>query len=241
MLSKIMSGLFSKVKQYKAERDWNNSTLGQALFLHTEQYFKYPSLASFSDESKKWMVADFYQQVQNILQSDNQRQALRECLAKYVANYASYEVLSLNEKEKKDGQFANCPYISGELYKHLDKVIEHNSELGEIKWKQKNISDDDLIGYLNTRSMVMLYYMNGLNIFRLVLKDNDDIKDWFKPFVAAMMVWEEDTVRGKIGLPKLSSNDLNGLMYPTFFNYGGEWFYNLLYEWEKAYPELVAE
>jgi len=142
-------------KEKKAIREWQESSLGQTLALHTDEYFiKNPRLSSFSEENKNNIITDFYQQIFNFSQTENRFLAMRESLASYVIGYAGYQVLCLTEEEKTEAFYSDCPFISGELHRHIDNYVEHNDELGELKWKHSDISNDELTSFCNTRSVL---------------------------------------------------------------------------------------
>ena len=230
----MIKQFLKKRKEKSVTREWQQSVLGQTLAIHTDEYFnKNLRLSSFSEEGKHKIIADFYQQILNFSQSANPFLAMRESLASYVMGYVGYQVLCLTEEEKAEEFYADCPYISGVLYKHVDKVMEHNDELGELKWKYSDITNDDLVSFCNTRCVLHLYYLNGINYVRTEFDDIDPEKDWLRPFIKSMLIWEEDRVRGKIGLPSLLPDSLDALKHSTFMNMVTNGYRNPFYEWEK--------
>lgn len=238
----MLKEFFQKRKDNKAIRAWEQSALGQILLNHSKEYFnKYPRLASFSEEGKNKIIMEFYNQIFMILQAENPFLAMRESLASYSIEYARYQILCLTAEEKSETFYSECPYISGELYKNIDRIVEFNDELGELKWKQSDISNDELIEFCNTRSLLFLYYLNGINYVRSELQDMDKEKDWLRPFIKSMLIWEEDQVREKIGLPRLLPNSLDALKHSSFMNLVIDGYNNPFYEWEKhwAKDEIV--
>lgn len=234
----MIKEFFQKRKEKKAASEWLHSDLGQTLAIHTDKYFSANTrLSSFSEEGKKNVVTDFYQQIFNFFKSENPFLAMRESLASYVIGYASYQVLCLTEEEKDDMYYSDSPYISGELYKHIDKVVEANDELGELKWKHPDITKDELVSFCNTRCALYLYYVNGVNYVRGEFDDIDKEKDWLQPFLKSMLIWEEDQVRDKIGLLCLLPDSLDSLKHSTFINMVTNGYRNPFYEWEKSWVE----
>jgi len=232
---------FQRRKEKKAIREWQNSFLGRGLAKHSNEYFcKYPRLANLSEETKKTIIGDFIRQIINFSQAENPFLAMREALASCVIGYAEYQVLCLTEAEKDEGPFSDCPYISGELHKHIDKAVKHIDELGKLKWKHTDISIEDLVSYCNTKSLLHLYYVNGFNYVRVEFDDIDKEKDWLTPFIKSMLIWEEDQIRNKIGLPRLLPDNLDGLKHSTFMNMVVNGHKNPYYEWEKNWSEENA-
>jgi hypothetical protein len=229
---------FENRRIIKAAKEWNKSPIGQALAQHTHKYFYDEAILShFDEENKNRIVDDFYQKVFTLSQADNAFLEMRELVASYVCGYATYQVLCLKESEKKEAFYSDCPYISGELYKYIGIYTEHNDELGELKWKFDEISDDDLISFCNSRCALHLYYVNGMNLVRGEFDDVDNEKDWLRPFIKSMLIWEEDQVRKKLNLSSLLTDPLDGLKHSTFMNLVTNGHKNPYYEWEKSWSE----
>lgn len=229
----MIKGFLEQRKINKAIRQWQNSELGKALILHTDEYFKYPRLAEFSEENKTKIKQDFLEKIFSFSDAENPFLAMREALAAYVIGYTQYQVLCLKEEEKEAASYSDCPYISGELYKHIDKVTEHFDALGELKWKHPDIPSEDLIDFCNTKCVIHLYYVNGLNYVRMDFDDLDKEKDWLQPFIKSSLIHEENYFRDKIGLPSLLPDSMDGVKHGTFMNVVIQGHKNPYYEWEK--------
>lgn len=234
----MFQNFLKKRKQKKALDEWNNSFVGKALAIHTEKYFKYPRLESFSEENKNYLINDLYQRVFDIYKAETPFLALREEIANNVICYARLQVLCLTEEEKQDA-YSECPYISGDLHHHIKKAIPHNDELDKLNWKHENLTESQLVSFCNSRCVVYLYYINGFNYLREDFKDLDEEKDWLNAFTKSMLIWEEDSIRDKIGLPSLLSHGLDGLKHSTFMNLVVNGHENPWYEWEKSWKEDV--
>ena len=81
------------------------------------------------------------------------------------------------------------------------------------------------------------HYLNGVNYVRGEFNDIDKEKDWLRPFIKSMLIWEEDIVREKIGLPSLLPDSLDSLKHSTFMNLVTNGHKNPFYEWEKSWAE----
>ena len=237
----MLRDFFQRRRENKLIREWQNSSLGKALAHHTNEYFhNNPRLARLSDDSKNKHIGDFIQQIIILSKAENPFLAMREALASCVIGYAKYQVLCLTEEEKDEDIYSDCPYISGELYKHIDKAVKHIDELGELKWKYPSISNEELVSFCNTKCVLHLYYVNGFNYVRGEFDDFDKEKDWLRPFIKSMLIWEEDQIRNKIGLPSLLPGSLYGLKHSTFMNIVINGHKNPYYEWEKNWSEENA-
>ncbi|WP_415894564.1 hypothetical protein ACMXYQ_08960 [Neptuniibacter sp. PT34_22] len=234
----MLKGFLENRRAKKAVKEWNKSPLGQALARHTREYFYEGKILShYEEENKNRIIDDFYQQIFSIAQAENPFLQMRELVASYVIGYAAYQVLCLKESEKEEAFYSDCPYISGELHKHIQSVTEHNDELGELKWKYPEVTNDELVSFCNSRCALHLYYLNGMNLVRSEYKDLDTEKDWLQPFTKSMLIWEEDQIRNKIGLPSLLPDSMDGLKHSTFMNMVTNGHKNPYYEWEKSWAE----
>jgi hypothetical protein len=234
--------LFKGFRERKAAKDWSNSPVGQALAAHTRECFftGETRLSSFKEDAKKEIINDFYTKIFALPNATNPFLAVRELIANYVLAFASIQVLTLKPEEKTDAFYAGCPYISGELYKHIQAAADHHAELKQLKWTHDSLSDEELMSFCNTRGAVLLYYVNGLNIVRRADKDFDANKDWFRPFIKSMLIWQEDTYRRNLGLPPLLPDPTAALEYSAFLNAVTNGAPNPYYDWATTFPEAAS-
>lgn len=216
---------------------WKRSPLGQALSMHTRDYFySQTALSSLSQQGKDKLISDFYSKVFGLAQSSNSALELRTLLAEYVLLFAQLQVLCLTEEEKAQAFYKDNPYISGELWRQIEALCEDVDELACFRWETPDVTKEDLISFANARCALYLYYANGLNMVRLEIGDKAD-KDWFRPFVEAMLVWHESSIREKHGLPQLVPGVVGGLTYSAFMNYVVDGLPNPFFEWVKNFPD----
>ena len=232
-------GLLDYAKAQIGVWNFKRSPLGQALRAHTQQFFySNDTLSWMSPENKLKHPQQLMTDLVNAQQAASPALALREKLAEYVIIFCQHTALCLKEGEKAGQSYAANPYISGKLHEHIVEAAKHNEELAEFIWKEgRNVSADELISVANTRSALCLYYANGLNMARIAIGDTDPDKDWYKPFVEAMLVWEEGTYRQKLGLPQLVSGLVGTLPYSTYLNYVVDGELNPFYTWVKNWPD----
>jgi len=232
---------FKRYKEKKALREWERSPLGQALARHVNEYFtEYPRFAEMDEADKQETIRDFYKLIAEVLQAENPGVKLRESLANYVISFAELQVLCLTEDEKTGAFYADCPYISGQLHHDIEKAIPHVEFLREAQWRNADLTGKSLVGLCNARSARWLFIINGLNLVRIEFKDFDDQKDWFRPFLQAMMIWEEDLLRGKMQFPRLLPDLIEGLQYSAFMNLVVNGWPNPYYEWEKRFAKKLG-
>lgn len=230
---------FDKRKAKKAESAWNNSQLGKALAAHTIKYFGSGVLSGMSEEVQQKIISDLYHKIRTILASENPLLKLREEISSYVYLLSSLQVIAMDEVEKHQ-YYADCAYVSGELHQHARLCSAHNKELSELLWKYPNITDNEIIGFCNSRRMVYLYFVNGLNCLREELDDFDQTKDWLLAFAKAMLICQEDTYRRHLNLPLLLPNTLDGLIFSSFLSFVQSGESNPYFAWHSKYGDKVS-
>ncbi|NKK62812.1 hypothetical protein GFL88_04555 [Rhizobium leguminosarum bv. viciae] len=224
------------IKRWNDRRKWENSVLGQALAQHTQEFFRDSILSGLPQDRKDRMIGGFYEQVAAVGQSPTGFLDLRMALAEWVWHYSKYQVLCLKESEKASAYHRENPFISGELYHHIRKAAEKNDDLAQILRGDPNVTDGDLISHANKECARALYYANGLNMVRLESGDKTE-RNWYKPFVEALLVYEEDNVRSSIKLPGLLPKGKDGVIYSGFFNLVVTGEQDPLLVWARACPD----
>jgi len=228
---------FQRRKINKVIKKLVGSPLYEKLSNHKKYFFKEPMIAQLSQEKKDITTANMNNEIFNIYNADNPRIFMRGRLAEYVISFAEYRVLCLTEEQKPLQDFSDSPYISAELYKSIDKIVEYYEEIQNLKLENPDISDEELFGFCYLSSLIFYYYIGGINHLREAINDYDDERDWLQPFIKVMLISQENRVREKIGLQSLfpKSDKLAPLEYGLFLDLvinGNE---NPYYEWEKRY------
>ncbi|MEI6847666.1 MAG: hypothetical protein WCK32_06470 [Chlorobiaceae bacterium] len=219
--------------------NWQNTVLGEVIALHSNEYFECGGrLSVFTKESKNNFIENLYSQISTILFSDNQIYALRARLSEHVIGYADCQVLCLKETDKAESCYSDCPYISGHLYKYLNRESHHKKDLNKLFLENNNLSNEELLSFLNTKCTLLSYYINGLNHIRYELKDRIAGKDWLRPFVKSMLIWSEYSYREYIGIETLLP-DIDALAYSTFFNLVCSGSRDPLSEWQSQFEDLA--
>lgn len=229
-------GLFSGIRGYFEQRAFRQTPLAQALEGHTQEYLYGRSVMSgFSDEAKERFTVEMTQQLAAAFQSPDPVAAVREQLVSYAINYAQLQVLCLTEEEKTVSFYSANPYISGELWRHIDEGAEFVDELAEYRWSTE-AEDIDLLDICNVRAAVSQYFLNAFNIARSHLEDVTE-PDWFRPLVEAQLVYEESRIRHDLGLPLTVKDLTEALAYSTMWNMVVNGAANPFYEWCKTWPD----
>jgi hypothetical protein len=229
-------GLVDGIRNFVAMRKFMKTPIAQALRLQTQEYsYGGSMLSALTDQAKQRLINGMTQQLAGALQSPNPIMAIREGLIGFSYQYAQVHVLSLTEDEKSETFYAENPYITGQLHHRIDEAAEHVEELAQHKWEAQ-ASGQDLIDFANGRSIVYLYFMNAFNLARMEIGDKSD-PDWFKPLVEADLVWVENTMREKLGLPLSVKDKFEALAYSSMSNMVENGSSNPFYEWCKTWPE----
>jgi hypothetical protein len=228
---------FGRTKEEKAQDAFSKSPLGRRLQNHNLEFFGEGKIfGKLSEEAKNKNISQFYERVFGVFNAENPFMQMRLELCAQVISYSQFIVLL--KSEPPDG--LQSPYVSGDLYKHIAACAPHNEELAEEIWRQSDTSAEELLEYARVRSIVFLYFMNGMNILRSEFDDvvQPDNKDWYRPFVKSMMIVSEDHYRSKINLPTLLEDKiLRALPYSTFMKIVQNGMRNPLFDWEQAFGE----
>ena len=129
------------------------------------------------------------------------------------------------------------PEISGKLYRRVRDAYLLNDEIRDSLSGETELSDDDLITFINSKCVVASLYLNSLNIVRAVYNDVQKKNDWFRPFVRSMLIWTEDNYRSKLSMLSLLADPLDGLRHSTFFNMVANGVENPFLEWKQHYRQ----
>jgi len=199
---------------------FNRTPLGQALVLHSKEFFySGHTLSWLSQEKKNELITGLYQKLVEAQGSPNAPLALREAIAGFAILYAKLALLCLTEGEKSSHFFSGNPYVSGELCQYIMQAAEHCDEAKAFIDGEENTTPDRVMSFANTRSAVMLYFLNGMNMARIAIGDVEQGTDWYLPFVEAQLVAEEDHVRELLGIERLLPPPLHAVAYSSYINF----------------------
>jgi hypothetical protein len=228
---------------YPADEPWQGSVVREFLDKFTNEALGQSILRSHSEEFQRNLKQEMHGSVSEILRAENSLLKCREKLAAYVVGYADWIVLGLKPEEKPDLQKKpgfKMSYVSGELHHYIRYCAQYNSDLARVIHENKDVTDDDLVGWANARSMAFLYLSMCINVVRVDVNDcKIDVPpghkaDWFEPFKQSMLIWKEDEYRNKIGLPTLLPDGL-AACHSTFLTGVLEGVRDPLSHWETAH------
>lgn len=212
---------------------------------HTNEYLYNRDgrlLSNHTEEFKQYLSDNLECMIQEVNDADSPILELRKQLSSLALSFASYMVLSLTEEEKKVVEdYAEVPWISGQLHYNLPALSEHSDELKKARW-EGNIADDDLHDFCYAQGRKLLFYANGLNYLRMVLDDTAGGKDWFRPLIVANMIWWENYYRTCPNMESIGLDTALGTTYSQFgkFVYSGveSPFYEFVIFWENVTKEI---
>ena len=181
--------------------------------LHTDSSMLTEMSLSFRNEIEN----NFYEKVFKI-REDGSFGKFRDELAASVLQYAYLQVLCLTESEKQELPLEPTAqqYISGTLHNNLALFLPHNQQVSHLLQKKPPHSKKQLLQACNLNSAINLFWMNGLNLYGIMINDNEE--DWFNPFVNSTMIYAEDHYRKKLKQETLL-DQARGLKYSFFTNF----------------------
>lgn len=232
--------MFAALRERRALKKWQKSTIGQVLQMHAHSYFFADDavFSHFDEEAKLQNCAELHSLAMQIVSSDNPVLAVREQLANYVLTFAPLMAIGMSEEGKEDRGYASNPYISGQLRTHISKIADYNDDLGRLRFSEPDISDEELAFYCTSRASLLLFFCNGLNTLSIALEDRTKRDDeWYAAFVEAALVAAEDEIRRAVDLPSLLPNHVTALMYSAFADFVMRGEPDPFYTWTKSFPD----
>jgi hypothetical protein len=205
--------------------------MGRTLRDHVNNYFTNTPLGEFSEQGKEQLARLLLELVSEIVQNENPFAKFRQEIAAFASKYAELEVLLLLPTDTKDPFFAS-PYISCALRPYV-RQSKHNKEIAEHIFEYPEDSDSKLLYFVSSRALIYQFYLNGLQGIRNEFEDCGSKKDWFRPLVKSMLIWQEDVHRSKLGLPRLCPGILVAVQHSTFFEIVYDGHVSPLFEWER--------
>ena len=211
---------------------------------HTNEYLYNGDgrlLSNNTEEFKQYLSDNLECMIQEINDADSPILELRKQLSSLVLSFANYSVLAITEEEKKVMEYAEVPWISGQLHYNLPALIELSEELKKARW-EGNIADDDLHDFCYWQRIKLLFYVNGLNYLRIFFNDTAGGKDWFRPLLVANMIWWENYYRTCSNMDNIGLDEVLGVTYSQLgkFVYSGveSPFYEFVIFWENITKEI---
>ena len=232
--------MLQAVKEWLALRQWKKSVIGAALQSHGyETFFAPDSPFSYMDEDVKLRhCAELHTQIAKALTAQNSIIAVRELLAESVLGFARLMVVGMPELGKEERGYADTPYVSGQLRSHISLIADHIDELGRLRFDEPDISDEELADYCTRRASLLLFYSNGANLVSIAIEDRvARTSEWYRAYMEAALVAEEDRLRDAIGLKSLLPGPVDGLMYSAFTDMVINGQPDPFFAWVKAFPD----
>ena len=205
--------------------------MGRTLRDHVNNFFTNTPLSQFSEQGKEQLASDLLELVSEITRHENPFTKFRQEIAAFASKYAGLEVLLLLPTDTKEPFFAS-PYISCALRPYI-RQCTHNKEIAEYVSEYPDNPDPSLIAFVSGRALICQFYLNGLQDIRSEFEEFELKKEWFRPLVKSMMIWQEDVHRSKLGLPRLCPDLLVAIQHSTFFKIVYDGHDNPFFEWER--------
>lgn len=196
----------------------------------------------FSKEFIDAQAALMMQKVIEIASGDDPLLMNRKFLAECVLEYAQFAVLVLEPPPAEDiTGFRGMPGITGELKQNYMALASKDEGLREALCALPHGDDpDEVWDFVVFRNRQLWAWSAVFQAVRFAYNDHapKGEEDWYRPFVAAMFAWQEDTYRKAIDLPPVLEEAgegvrLRALWYSTFMNRVTNGDGNPLEEWRK--------
>lgn len=153
--------------------------------------------------------------------------ANRKFLAECVIEYVQFAILVLEPSPAEDTTgFRGMPGITGELKQHYMALATKDDGLREALRELPHGNDpEEVWNFIVFRNRQLWAWSAVFQAVRFAYNDHapKGEDDWYRPFVAAMLAWQEDTYRRSLELPSSLEAEgegvkLRALWYSTFMN-----------------------
>lgn len=172
--------------------------------------------------------------------------ANRKFLAECVIEYVQFAILVLEPSPAEDTTgFRGMPGITGELRQHYMALATKDDGLREALRELPHGHDPDAVwDFIVFRNRQLWAWAAVFQAVRFAYNDHapQGEEDWYRPFVAAMLAWQEDIYRRSLELPPSLEAEGEGvrllaLLYSTFMNRVTNGDANPLAGWRKDLSE----
>jgi len=234
------------IANWAAQREQNKrfDTFRRLLHHHINEYLYSEDitlLTSLDQHIKDGIAQNLGQMIDEIYAAENPFLEERKTIASLVFQLAAYQVLAMTEEDKsKMEDFAGVPWLSGQLHHHLPALTKHFEELEKDRVEYE-IPDEALVLFCNKKAAALIFYLNALNLFRVVYEDHGAKKDWYRPFLVAMMIWRESVFRSKANLDDLGLDWAAGIAYSRFYKFVEMGSDNPVYEFDRSWKGFMKD
>ena len=228
--------MFKKITDFFVSKKMLKDPLFLQAKLASDEALKETGLDKFRDKMKL-NIDEISKEITTIISADPELRfkLLREKIGEGVLSYAKFQVLILDSKKKDTTGLVGLPGITGKLNKHIVKIADLDEALEEEihGWEDPSKKNDHkfMHSYLFNKYLIWYWRHAIFNALRIKTKDynqNND-KDWGKPFLYSMCAHQEYEFREKLKL-KQELNPTQILQNSLFLN--------LVLRGEK-YPDLA--
>jgi hypothetical protein len=199
----------------------------------------------YSDDGKAQIVTRIIDEMQQLLAGPNPAQAIRMRTCEFMLITAETQVLVIDPPPAPDVTgLRNFEGITGELQARIPELTKANEGLEKFFYSLSNEpkSFQDYLDVIEYRYFSMHLSMSAYNKARIALGDKHaNVKrDWFRPAFTSFCIWQENTYREELSMPRAISGDdadLKALLHSTWMNRLQEGIPDPRLAWEKSWEK----
>lgn len=163
---------------------------------------------NYNKEQKLELMVNCLKDVEKTIQANDKLTAIRTKTVDWLCQCAQYNVL-ITETQNSE------KYVSGELVKHLDRIVEVNEDINKFIYgiHPRPVSIDEIKNQLIVQYWVLHLYSAAYNAARCAMKDysNNVNSDWFRACYKSYLIWWEDNFRKELNLPSVFTEEKSEL------------------------------
>lgn len=145
----------------------------------------------------------------------------RDKLVETMLSFAPFQVVMIPPPPATDDSgLRDLPGITGELRPRIDELIETDTDLRtEIGARESDDGPDSVHQALRRSYWETYWFLESFNAVRIRLGDMPDRGDWYRPFMHAACVHQEDIFRRELELPPAFDEDVAQIVVTAFSIY----------------------
>lgn len=204
-----------------ARENRDNPVLKASVSRAAEIYGQTP-LAELIDEQRQSALSRrLYLELNEICNASEPKTRCRDKLVETMLRFAPFQVVMIPPPPRADDTgLRELPGITGELQPRIEDLIEADTDLRADLGAYTAERDTGSTRHALRRSYWESYwFLESFNAARIQLGDTLDPGDWYRPFMHAACVTQEDLFRRELDLPPAFEPDIAQVVVTAFSIY----------------------
>jgi len=199
----------------------DNPVLKASVSCAAEIYGQTPLAELIDEQTQSALSRRLYLDLSEICNAREPRTRCRDKLVETMLRFAPFQVVMIPPPPTTDDSgLRELPGITGELQPRIEDLIEADTDLRTELEAYTEDQDTDATRHALRRSYWESYwFLESFNAARIQLGDTLDPGDWYRPFMHAACVTQEDLFRRELDLPPAFEADIAQVVVTAFSIY----------------------